>query len=288
MTKGRGKQPQPEPEVVAAKKTKETKSKEPEHRVQILTDHVLEYPDLYLKVHIAGPPAIEAAFAEMFARASCYFDSNPLESDLVVFTGGPDVCPSLYGLEEKNHHSKTYFNKARDNQDMQLYSDCIMNRIPMLGVCRGAQFLHVMNGGKLYQHVDNHTGDHPMFCTRTKNLVQKVSSTHHQMVMLNTSQTNPMEVLGIAHKSRKRYRTPLDYDEGQHQDIEAYFYPLHCCLGVQGHPEFRNYPMFTRWVLQQIEHWIVHSPRVKLENHLYRVQKSLILSDDSDEKGDVF
>lgn len=272
MTKGKG--PQPEPEVVA-----KTKTKEPEHRVQILQDHILDYPQLYMKVHVVGPPAIEAAFAEMFARASCYFEENILESDLVVFTGGPDVCPKLYGLDEKDFHAKTFFNQARDQQDMQMYADCVLNRVPMLGVCRGAQFLHVMNGGSLFQHVDHHTGDHPIFDTHQKNLIQKVSSTHHQMVIENKSKTNPMEILAIAHKSRKRYRSTLDYDEGQHQDIEAFFYPNNCCLGVQGHPEFRNYPMFTRWTLKQIEHWIVHNPRVKLESNYYRVQKNLILSE---------
>jgi gamma-glutamyl-gamma-aminobutyrate hydrolase PuuD len=275
-------QPKPEPEVEA----KEVEKKEG-YRVQVLQDHIVDYPDLYCKIFLAGPSAVEASFAEMFARASCYFTDDLRDADICVFTGGVDVCPSLYGLKDNEHHPKTFFSKQRDQEDMALYADCVLGRIPMLGICRGAQFLHVMNGGKLYQHVDNHTGDHPIWDLRTKVMVQKTSSTHHQMVMKNDSKTNPMEVLAVAHKSRKRFVTANECEEGQIKDIEAFFYPNNCCLGIQGHPEFRGYPMFTKWVLKTIEDRIIHNHRVKLESNMYRVQKHLVLDGGDEAEGNV-
>src|SRR5690554_3184603 len=75
------------------------------------------------------------------------------EADLVCFIGGEDVQPSLYG---EHDHPSTHTNPARDEMEEKLFHYCLNEGIPMAGICRGAQFLNVMNGGKLYQDVDNH------------------------------------------------------------------------------------------------------------------------------------
>lgn len=274
--------PVPEPEVRhKVEKGGGTKLIVPEgNKVQLLQDHLIEYPELYMQVYIAGNAAIQASFAEMLARASCYIADDPREADVVVFTGGPDVHPGLYGLEEGQFHPKTLYNRQRDQDDMALYADCIIGRIPMIGICRGAQFGHVMNKGTLFQHVDNHCGDHPIWDLDGGGIVQKASSTHHQMVMKN----NRMDVIGVAHKSRKRYTTAVECEEGQTHDVEAFYYKDTCFLGFQGHPEYRNYPAYTKWCLQKIEKWIVHDPRIKPEGGLYRLQKNLVLDEGEDER----
>lgn len=275
----RTKKPQAEPEVRHILENKSVPIVGQGHKIQLIQDHIIKYPELYAQFYIAGNKAIEASFAEMLARASCYVVDDPREADIVVFTGGADVYPGLYGLEENQFHPKTMFNQKRDQEDMALYADCVLGRIPMVGICRGSQFLHVMQGGQLYQHVDNHTGDHPIHDLEDKRIIQKVSSTHHQMVIAN----NRMDVIAVAHKSRKRYRTAVDYEEGMTKDVEAYFYADNCVLGFQGHPEFRLYPQYTQWVLEKIEKWIVHNPKIKSEKGNYRVQKDLVL-DGEDER----
>src|SRR3546814_5523779 len=103
---------------------------------------------------------------------------TPEEADLVVFVGGADVDPALYGAER---HQTTFPDTDQDQRDMELFKTCYENGIPMLGVCRGAQFLNVMHGGKLYQDVDNHVGDHPIYDTQNKRVIHNVSSIHHKM-----------------------------------------------------------------------------------------------------------
>ena len=69
--------------------------------------------------------------------------------ELVVFTGGADVDPSLY---RETMEVRTHSDLARDLFEKMFYKACRTYVVPMVGICRGAQFLTVMNGGKLKQH----------------------------------------------------------------------------------------------------------------------------------------
>lgn len=88
------------------------------------------------------PEALEALGREQAGQVLKY-------TDLVCFTGGADVMPQLYG--EKNE-GLSYCNPARDLFEESVYKQFV-NRVPMVGICRGGQFLNVMNGGKLIQHL---------------------------------------------------------------------------------------------------------------------------------------
>src|SRR5512138_3194140 len=81
------------------------------------------------------------------------------EADIACFTGGEDVSPNYYG-EQK--HIRTYSNPLRDSVEKSIFNVFMEKEIPMLGICRGGQFLNCMSGGKMYQHVSNHTCDHDM------------------------------------------------------------------------------------------------------------------------------
>lgn len=214
-------------------------------KVTLMKDSTLEFPELWMDVYVAGPRSDAAGFAEMFTQARCTKANTPSEADLIVFTGGADVDPQLYG---ETQHSRTYIDSDRDRQEIDLYNYAFTNGIPMFGVCRGAQFLHVMNGGKLYQDIDNHNGDHNMYDIKTKTLIQKVSSVHHQAVVHN----DRMEVLGDTMKSSKRWYNNTTFVEGTTGDIEAYWYPDTMCFGVQGHPEYANYHQFRQWCLDKL------------------------------------
>jgi gamma-glutamyl-gamma-aminobutyrate hydrolase PuuD len=96
---------------------------------------------------------------------------------LICFTGGADVQPHLYG----EHNVASYVNPARDEREMEVYTYCKGLGVPMVGICRGGQFLNVMEGGKMYQDVDNHTATHYLTLAETGEQF-KVTSTHHQMM----------------------------------------------------------------------------------------------------------
>lgn len=91
-----------------------------------------------------------------FRVASPYLPNKQLKSvlqgsyDLVLFTGGSDVNPALYGESNTRSHP----HEARDQLCMRIYKRFI-GKIPMVGICRGLQFLWVASGGKMIQHIEN-------------------------------------------------------------------------------------------------------------------------------------
>ena len=235
-----------------------------------MKDTVLEYPEMYMNIFIQGTSYEEAQFAEMFVRSYCTKASDPLKADLVVFTGGADVDPLLYG--ETPYHT-TRSDPSRDKHDILLYDLCLEHGIPMLGICRGAQFLHVMNGGKLYQDVDNHYGDHDIWDLKGKKLLRNISSVHHQLVKENKE--GGMEI--IAHssgRSKVRWLNPSDKETNSNLDIEAFFYRDTCSIGIQGHPEYRGYSQFQHWSLKLIQELVTENPDIELRKALYRLKSA--------------
>lgn len=230
-----------------------------EHRVLIAKDTALDFPELWLEVWLTGTPFEQKQFAEMFARARCYKAKSPETADLVVFAGGEDVNPALYG---EMAHSSVHHSESRDKADLDLYKKCYENGIPMFGVCRGFQFLHVMNGGKLYQDVDHHQGQHQMFDKVGRRTINNISSVHHQMVRPFPDMT----VIGHVSRSTKRWTNDNNFLTGPAVDIEAAFYRDTCCLGVQGHPEYRGYAEYTSWCLKMIDKFINENPDLTISD----------------------
>ncbi len=72
------------------------------------------------------------------------------QADLVLFTGGEDVDPSMY---DEPKGKNTWSNLNRDLTEKKIFDEAVATKKLMLGVCRGSQFLCVMNGGKLVQQV---------------------------------------------------------------------------------------------------------------------------------------
>jgi putative glutamine amidotransferase len=70
--------------------------------------------------------------------------------DGVVVTGGHDVDPVLYAAEpevEPKH------DPARDAFESAIIDEALRRRVPLLGICRGAQLLNVRLGGTLFQEL---------------------------------------------------------------------------------------------------------------------------------------
>lgn len=174
-----------------------------------------------------------------------------LEADLVVFTGGHDVSPELYG---EPTIPGTSCSPQRDANETEIFDLCREFKVPMLGICRGAQFLTVMSGGSLWQDVDGHAnGPHDMVVKATGDVI-KVTSTHHQMMHPYNNENELMgEVLAYAQLSTLRkcgewvdpdnpkqgMRIVRDTGGGR-EDPEVVWYGQTDCLCFQPHPEFGN------------------------------------------------
>ena len=91
------------------------------------------------------PPG-EAVPAEILARL-----------DGLIFTGGGDVAPALYGGEE--HEAIYMVDPARDAAERALILAAAERGTPTMCVCRGVQILNVALGGTLHEHLPDVVGE---------------------------------------------------------------------------------------------------------------------------------
>lgn len=200
------------------------------------------------------------------------FRKSIKDVDLVIFEGGTDVNPLYYGLTTNEIFATTDSpDKTRDLRENLIYDICANRKIPMLGICRGAQFLTIKNGGKLIQHVTNHSVSHrikihvPEFMD-FNNI--EVTSSHHQMMSIrNMDKRDYILIAGsvIPRSNYYRYIKPsinsstvvntkddmyVDsklslkelesfLGEDKHEP-EIVFYPNSKSLAIQGHPEYQT------------------------------------------------
>ncbi len=79
--------------------------------------------------------------------------------DGLVFSGGPDLDPAVYGAEQQPETTDT--RPERDGAELRLLRAALAEDVPVLGICRGMQLINVVHGGTLVQHLPDvvgHTG----------------------------------------------------------------------------------------------------------------------------------
>jgi gamma-glutamyl-gamma-aminobutyrate hydrolase PuuD len=77
--------------------------------------------------------------------------------DGLLFSGGPDLDPELYGQEA--HAETDDVVPERDRAEIALLQAALERDMPVLAVCRGSQLLNVARGGDLVQHLPEVVGD---------------------------------------------------------------------------------------------------------------------------------
>src|SRR3954454_12362036 len=76
--------------------------------------------------------------------------------DGIVFSGGSDVDPELYGAA--SHAATAGVVRERDDFELSLMRAALERDVPLLAICRGSQMLNVARGGDLEQHVPDRVG----------------------------------------------------------------------------------------------------------------------------------
>lgn len=192
------------------------------------------------KVYVVGGDTYYASFLHDYILVDSVKDA-----DIVIFTGGEDVDPSFYGAKK---HPTTYSNIARDKYEKEVFDSIPKDKL-VVGICRGAQWLCVMNGYPLYQNVVGHALAHTHQITNGK-LVFEITSTHHQMQHLTSLSNKDYDILFYANEC---YHNPEEFDDdpnGQFIEPEIVLYHkdnLPKCLAIQGHPEMmrKDAPVVT-------------------------------------------
>lgn len=162
---------------------------------------------------------------------------NLEEADIVLFTGGEDVDPSLYGCEK---HPATYSNINRDLEEKAIFEKVKPHQL-CLGICRGSQFLCVMNGGLLIQNVSKHAGfgTHQLISSRDEFKRVDITSTHHQMQYpFNLERGIDYTILFYASRRSEFYAgDKVDYPPCEPEVVLYHKKNKPKCLAIQGHPE---------------------------------------------------
>jgi len=71
--------------------------------------------------------------------------------DAVVLAGGGDIAPDRYGSQ--GHPAVYEVDPERDAGEITLLHLALEWKLPVLGICRGAQLINVALGGTLHEHV---------------------------------------------------------------------------------------------------------------------------------------
>lgn len=204
----------------------------------------IKFPPLRSFV-IGGNTAIDAIFLQRGFRPAKGLD----DAQVVIFQGGEDVSPHLYG---ESRHPTTASNARRDHFEFACYK-ATQGKL-RIGICRGAQFLNVMNGGFLYQHVDGHcSGAHQMRYTENigssrsvTRYLRGITSTHHQLIGPNMKSA---QLWGLASETTFRETGIINNDgkrkteerQGDHNsDVEICYYGNTRSLCFQPHPEYNS------------------------------------------------
>ncbi len=73
--------------------------------------------------------------------------------DGFVLTGGIDVETSLYGGTKDYAHKPAEFLPQRDEFEKLIYQYSQKQALPVLGICRGLQYINIMEGGKVFEDI---------------------------------------------------------------------------------------------------------------------------------------
>lgn len=188
------------------------------------------------KVYVVGEAKHYANFINEFE-----FVDNIEDADIVIFTGGEDVDPSLYGAKR---HPETYSNIERDLYEKEMFEKIRPDQL-VVGICRGSQFLCVMNGGRLVQHCTKHGifGTHPILMLQN-GMVYEITSTHHQMQYPYNLPNKYYTLVAVSKDflSLKYEGDLIDSNSirfnGEPEIVIYHKENMPKCIAIQGHPEY--------------------------------------------------
>lgn len=165
------------------------------------------------------------------------------DSDIVIFTGGSDINPEIYGSEK--HTTTTGIDKFRDQYEITMFRIAKALKKNMFGICRGAQLLGALSGAKLVQHQVGNTSSHPMITSQGEEMI--TTHAHHQSLDLRYLEKEQYELLAWDnYQSTKCYGESWIDVVKRDRHPEYVFFPETKALAFQGHPEWMSGPEFNR------------------------------------------
>ena len=131
----------------------------------------------------------------------------------------------LSGGEFQENNDNNIGLKNRNEFENNLINYCIVNKIPVIGVCRGMQILNNFFGGKL-EKIDNHAGKYHEINNLSNLPISNKVNSYHEFKLNRNELPENFEIIA----------TDLD------GEIESILDKKNNLLGIMWHPE-RNDPI---------------------------------------------
>ena len=87
----------------------------------------------------------------VLTRTSLHVPDTVLYDGLIL-PGGGDIDPRLFGQLNKGTR---FFNPMLDRLQMAILNAFILDKKPVLGICKGMQIINIYFGGDMIQHLEN-------------------------------------------------------------------------------------------------------------------------------------
>lgn len=179
---------------------------------------------------------------------------NPKElstDDVLIVWGGGDIHPSFYKKGRSSMSGANRDPSSRDLAEWNLMKEAAEIKIPIIGVCRGAQMLCALAGGTLIQHIDGHHSYHEV--TTIDNQRFSVNSIHHQM--MNPTNTEHNIVAWSTYLQSSRYMdvddSGRDFNNIMEIEPEFIYFPKIKGFAIQWHPEMTPLKNYSQKYIQQ-------------------------------------
>lgn len=179
-------------------------------------------------------------------------DPSQLKEDgILIVWGGADIGTSLYG-EFPNRMCSGHKPSSKDLREIALIERAIELDMPIIGICRGAQLMCVLAGGKLMQHIEGHGYSHKVTLHDEGDAVIFCNSSHHQMMLPPASAKILATAEGTEALGERNTAVTLP------RVNEVVYFPTLNGLGIQPHPEWDNCPqMFIDYCVRKIKEYLL-------------------------------
>lgn len=164
-------------------------------------------------------------------RLDLFLERAP-EIDGIFITGGNDVDPSDYGEEKIGSLCLT---PDRDSTERALLDYAVSAKIPVFGICRGAQFINVYFGGRVVQNMKKlmHRDGHQ---SGTEHSIEIVDEKVRNYLEQSTIQANSYHEHSLVIEGLPPVLKPFAV-ERKAEIVEGFYHLSYPIAAVQFHPE---------------------------------------------------
>ena len=158
-----------------------------------------------------------------------YFKELPIKA--VILSSGNDINPKLYNSDEKSESVSI----KRDSTEKSILEIAIKKGIPVLGLCRGMQFINVFFGGKLI-NIKNDAKSKIMHVASNHRI--KITSKDAEKLIGNNFEVNSYHNNGISQETLSKEL--MAFAKSEDGLIEGVYHPNLPIAAIAWHPERKS------------------------------------------------